>query len=500
MKIHVIKPTKQEKERLRVCAYCRVSTDHDDQEGSLDNQIAYYEESIKNNPKYEYVNVYYDFGISGFKEKRPGFQKMMRDARAGKIDLIITKSLTRFARNTYTILKAIRELKELDVGIFFELQNIDTRTESGELMITILSAFAQGESESYSQNGKMVYRRKYEAGIPVHYLDRSFGYKKDENGRFVPDENQAPWVKKIFELAADGYDLGEIARYLNKNNVKTDLGADFTASTVKRILENEIYRGDYIMHKYYVNADRKVVKNRGEEDAWIIENEHLPIVSRKLWQKANDARNKKRDYLSTGSVVEELTEENYPYMGRIFCAECGYPLYRRVYSNGNRVCWDCSGKKRYRGNFCKGINVPDDVFRAWGDFDGNIYVREETDAIGKRGFKYVKESTWMRTHKKKSAPKAPELNDENYPYKDRIFCAKCGSRLTRIVGANNKVTWLCDGYKHKGKDFCSGIRIPDTVIWEFGEIKEDIYIERSDYDGKKCYTYSSKQNKDKAGE
>lgn len=177
MKIQVIKSKRNiERKKLRVCAYARVSTEAEEQENSLENQISYYKEFINNNSNYEFINVYYDFGISGFKEKRPGFQKMMQDARNGKIDLIITKSISRFARNTVTILKAIRELRELGVGIFFELQNINTITESGELLLTIMSAFAQAESDNYSSLAKLVYRRKYENGIPVHYLERSFGY------------------------------------------------------------------------------------------------------------------------------------------------------------------------------------------------------------------------------------------------------------------------------------------------------------------------------------
>ena len=149
MSVQVIKSKKTRKDRIRVAAYCRVSTETEIQEGSIENQIEHYEELIKSNPDYEFVNVYYDFGISGYKEKRPGFQEMMKDARSGKIDLIITKSITRFARNTNTLLKATRELKSLGIGVFFELQNMNTLNEGGELLLTVYAAFAQGESETY---------------------------------------------------------------------------------------------------------------------------------------------------------------------------------------------------------------------------------------------------------------------------------------------------------------------------------------------------------------
>ena len=148
--------------KKRVCAYCRVSTDSSEQENSIENQIAHYKEMIQRNNMYEYAGIYYDYGISGFKESRPGFQQMMNDARSGKIDLIMTKSISRFARNTDTILKATRELKDLGIGVFFELQNIDTLTQEGELLLTIYAAFAQGESETYRGLSKTARRRQFE--------------------------------------------------------------------------------------------------------------------------------------------------------------------------------------------------------------------------------------------------------------------------------------------------------------------------------------------------
>ena len=179
LKISIIEK-KPELQKKKVAAYCRVSTDHDEQEDSLENQIAHYENEIRSNPHYEFVEVYYDFGISGFKEKRQNFQRMLQDAREGKIDLIITKSISRFARNTDTVLKATRELKALNVAVYFELQGINTLTSEGELMMTVYAAFAQAESESNSALAKMAYQRRYEAGIPVQYLERCYGYDRNE--------------------------------------------------------------------------------------------------------------------------------------------------------------------------------------------------------------------------------------------------------------------------------------------------------------------------------
>ena len=499
MEIHVIEPKRETFRKLRVCAYCRVSTEEEEQENSLANQIEHYEEEIKANPSYEFAGVYRDFGISGFKENRPGFQEMLKAARNHEIDLIITKSVSRFCRNTDTLLKAVRELKELGVGVIFELQHISTLEESGEVMLTVLAAFAQAESENYSALGKMVYTRKYEAGIPVQYLERSFGYTRGKSGEFLPEPAEAPWVRKIYELCAEGYRPQQIARFLNDNGIHTKAGAEFTSSTVLRILENEIYKGDYIMHKYFVNAERKEVRNKGEVDAWYIKDDHPALVSRKLWDRAQESLSEMREYLATGSVVGELNEETYPYKNQLFCAECGFPLYRRVYSNGNRVSWICSGEMRYLKKFCAGISVPDSVIREWGELPGSIFIWSDTDQLGKTTFRYVREKTWLRDHQKKEpSVLAPELTVENYPYKDHIFCAQCGSKLTRVIGKHGDTVWICNGKKHKGSDFCDGIRISDDVIRGWGEIKKDIFIRmKEDRHGQRSYSYT--RHKDATG-
>ena len=496
MEIHVIEPKMNTFNKLRVCAYCRVSTEEEEQANSLENQMEHYEEEIRSNPSYEFAGIYHDFGISGFKENRPGFQKMLQDARDHEIDLIITKSVSRFCRNTDTLLKAVRELKDLGVGVIFELQHINTLATSGEILLTVLAAFAQAESENYSALGKMVYTRKYEAGIPVQYLERSFGYDHGPSGEFLPDPGEAPWVKKIYELCADGYRPVQIARHLNEHGVHTKAGSVFTSSTVIRILENEIYKGDYIMHKYYVNAERKEVKNRGEVDAWYIKDDHPALVSRKLWERAQERLSEMREYLATGSVVGSLDEETYPYKKQLFCAECGFPLYRRVYSNGNRVSWICSGEMRYLKKFCAGISVPDSIIRGWGELPGNVYIRSEKDQLGRTTFRYVREKTWARDHKRKEpVVSAPELTTENYPYKEHIFCAGCGSKLTRSIGKHGDTIWTCNGRKHKSRAFCEGIRIPDDVIRGWGEIKHDIFISRKeDKHGQRSYSYSRQKD------
>lgn len=488
MEVQVIQVKEQEKKRIRVAAYARISTDHPEQENSIENQITHYEEVIQKNPDYELIEIYHDTGISGFKEKRPGFQKMLADARKHRFDLILTKSITRFARNTDTILKATRELKELGIGVFFELQNINSLTQAGELLMTIYAAFGQEESTQQSRLCRMVYEKKYEAGIPVQYLERSFGYKKADDGSFVPDEN-ARWVKRIFELGAKEYSLSEIARYMNEKGIRTKQGALWKECTVERILESAIYKGDFIMQQHFVNDERKLVVNRGERKQWYVENDHEPIVSRELWQKAQMARGKKREYLAKAPEVKELTKENYPYMKRIFCGKCGRPLYPKIYSGGRRLSWICSGRIRFTKEFCEGVRVPDSVIAFWNPKE-NIYVKMEKDELGKKSFHYRNEKTFLHDchGKPKKTPKQPEHVRANYPFKDHVRCKYCGYKLTRA-----RSSWICSGQKHHGKAFCRGVGyVPDNVLQKLGALDHDIFIGKEIINGKERYGYSQK--------
>lgn len=484
---------RKEKKRLKVCAYARVSTEASEQENSLENQVSHYTEMIQSNPAYEFAGVYADFGISGFKESRPQFQKMMQDAKNGKIDLIITKSVSRFARNTAIVLKASRELKERNVGIFFELQNINTLTEAGELLLTILAAFAQAESESASESSKMAYLHRIENGEVVAYLERSYGYEKDENGEYRAKEPEASVIREIYDLVIQGVNCTNITRVLNARNIQTVQGAEWTASTVFRIVENEIYKGDVLMQKTFIDEKRHQVQNRGEKAMYYAKDNHPPIVSEKTWEKAQRKLEDMRAERAEHSVIQEFTEENYPYMNHIFCAKCGWPLKPRVYSHGHRFSWDCSGQKRGTKKFCTGIHVLDNDLRKM-KIEGNRYFSETVDKYGEVHLKHVGERTWKNKHKKKKFNHKdlyPELNEENYPYYRRLYCARCGSRLGRYI-SHGTVRWICSSYKRKGQAKCPGVRIPDEIIkgWNLPDGK--IYIMgKEDKNGEKHYSYTS---------
>lgn len=484
-------------EKIPVAVYCRVSTKAERQSDSLENQIEHYTETVGEDPRYELVEIYYDFGISGFKDSRPGFQRMMDDALAGRFQQVITKSITRFARNTQTVLESTRRLKELGIGVYFELQGINTLSQEGELLMTLFAAFGQAESEGARMHTLMALKRKYEEGRPPRQLQRSMGYSKGEDGEFYPDE-YAPQVVEMFEMAAEGYTAAQIANYLNSEGITSHNGCAFHRSNVTRILRNPAYKGDFIAQRYYVNEDRKLVKNNGEKSMLLIEEDHIPIVTKQLWEKAQETLEAATHRVKpTESQPLELTNENYPYRHQLFCAECGHRLQRAV--RAGRVLWECSGKARFSRDFCIGVTVTDDEVRTWLPLDKGRHYVSALEKRGKvTGHSLMPEIEWTQAHRKKTRQTwAPELNEENYPYMNRIFCKYCGSRLRRLINKNDTVTWICNGLSRKGKSFCKGVRVPDEKLKPLAALEGVFYIGKEKVNGTESYGYSRKPDRRK---
>jgi len=226
MRVRIIEPIQKiQQAKKKVCAYARVSTDHKSQGESLENQIQYYENIISNNPDYEYVGVFADRGITGTTENRPQFQKMLGLCREGKIDLIITKSISRFARNTVIMLQTVRALNEIGVEVRFEKENIYTLSGDGELMLTVLSSFAQEESKSASDNMKWRFKKKFEKGELIINTTRFLGYDKDEYGDLIINIEEAEIVKRIYEEYLSGNGSTKIAKLFNTEGIPTVTGS-----------------------------------------------------------------------------------------------------------------------------------------------------------------------------------------------------------------------------------------------------------------------------------
>ena len=477
------------KTRTRVAVYCRVSRDTAQMADSLENQISSYTSSINGDPRYELIEIYYDYGISGFKESRPGFQRMMDDARRGRFELIITKSITRFARNTDIILSATRELKELGIGVYFELQNINTQTQEGELLMTLLGAFGQAESHSSRQGTQMAIQRKLDKGRPNDQLKRVYGYTKMEDGT-VTLTKDAMTVMEIFEMAADGFTVAQITAWLNEEGIPSPRGTKFCRSTVQRIIQNEEYKGDFVARKYIVDEHRKEVLNTGQTEKFYFKDNHIPIVTEELWDKAQKA-------VGNGHHKNEAEERKTddPKRGLLFCGECGRPLYLSY--KGDRNVWYCSGKVRFKEDYCKGIVLPDaDV----PEITQKTYITDIKERGRHVRFTYDTEEQWSAFHiPKRYIPDIPELTEENYPYMNRIFCKYCGGRLRRIIGKNNKVFWICAMSSRRGKDYCKGIRIPDEKLKGLKDSRQNMYIGKEIIHGKSCYGYSSKPDTNLSG-
>lgn len=288
---------KKEIIKKRVCAYCRVSKSTDGLERSLSTQISYFKDLIKSRKDWEFVNIFYDDGISGTSiKKRDGFNKMISEAKSGKIDIILTKSVTRFARNTVDLLNTIRYLKSIGVEVRFEKERINTLDSTGELMLTILAAFAQAEAENLSENVKLGKKMLYEKGIDqAHNL---YGY--DRKGKnYKINVKEAKVVKYIFKEFNKGAAYEDIAKYLRQKGYKTRKGRPFNYPQVRTILKNEKYAGFTILRKHYTSdpINHKSTYNLGEEKKYKIPNTHPKIIDLDTFEKAQFRMMKLSDIL-----------------------------------------------------------------------------------------------------------------------------------------------------------------------------------------------------------
>ena len=274
--------------KIRLAAYCRVSSQQDDQLYSFENQVTYYRNYATEHPKYTLVDIYADEGISGMNVRnRLEFQRMIKDCEEGKVDLVITKSVTRFARNTQDCLNYARQLKDLGIGVLFEKENINTMDSTGELLFTILASLAQDECRSISENTKWGIRSLFKQG-KIHLNTNNFlGYDKDENGKLIINETEAATVKRIYQMFLEGDSMGTIARKLCAEKVPGVNGPDnWSTSSIDNILRNEKYMGDALCQKTYV-ADYltgKMATNRGELEQVLIKKNHEPIIPLHLWK------------------------------------------------------------------------------------------------------------------------------------------------------------------------------------------------------------------------
>ena len=357
----------EKKPKLRVAAYCRVSTDSDEQATSYEAQVEHYTEYIQKNPEWEFAGIFADDGITGTNtKKRTEFNRMIDACMAGEIDMIITKSISRFARNTLDCLKYIRQLKEKNIPVYFEKESINTMDAKGEVLITIMASLAQQESQSLSQNVKLGLQFRYQNGQVQVNHNRFLGYTKDAEGHLVIDPAQAEVVKRIYREYLEGYSMDKIAAGLEQDGILTGAGkTKWHTSTINKILRNEKYIGDALLQKTYTTdfLNKTRVKNNGIVPQYYVENDHEAIIPRDIFMRVQEELVRRRVVKTSANGKKRTYSCNHCFSQLIVCGECG-EMFRRIHWN-NRGCksivWRCLSRLEPTGQECHARTVNETV-------------------------------------------------------------------------------------------------------------------------------------------
>ena len=433
-KIERIEPQiPQIKRKKRVAAYARVSMESDRLNHSLSAQISYYSELIQKNPEWEYAGVYADSFISGTSiDKRAEFQRMISDCENGKIDILLTKSISRFARNTVDLLSTVRKLKALGIEVRFEKEHINSLSSSGEVMLSVLASFAQEESVNISNNVKWGVRKRFEKGIPNGKF-RIYGYRW-EGDKLVVVPEEAAVVKRIFQNFLDGKSRLETERELNSEGITTRAGCKWEDSNIRNILTNIHYTGNMLFQKEYIESPltQKKKKNRGELPQYWVENTHEAIVDKETFDYVQKEMSRRRELGFLANKSLNLT----CFSGKIKCGICGHSFVRNTRTNraimslqGDKLFgWTCSSTKK-KGRHCKANEIPE-----------HILYRECAKALNLEEFD---ETVFLERVKQIVIP---EHRVMEFHFKD-------GSTLTqKWVSTSKKDCWT-DEYRAKASEY-----------------------------------------------
>ena len=346
--------------KLRVAAYCRVSTEEEEQQSSYEIQCSYYTEKILSHPEWELVDIFADEGITGTStKKRDDFNRMIRMCRKGKIDLILTKSVPRFARNTLDTLNYTRMLKAMGIGVSFERENINTLEMDNEMLITFFAAFAQAESESTSKNVAWGKRKAIRQGKVSYHYKTFYGYRKDPDGLPERVEEQSKVYIGMCAQFLSGYSLRNIEDDLKARNIPYMDGKEWNIKTIRSLLMSEKYCGDVLLQKTFIEdcISKKVVKNTGQLDQVLVENCHPATISRDMHNAilAEFARrNAGKSPTKQASTGQSCYSSKYALSERLVCGKCG-TMYRRCVWKRNgteKIVWRCVNRLDYGTRFC----------------------------------------------------------------------------------------------------------------------------------------------------
>ncbi len=350
----------------RVCAYCRVSTDSEEQESSYDLQVKHYTDYINKKPEWQFVDIYADEGISGKSTKyRKEFLRMIADCKKGKIDKIITKSISRFARNARDCKDYVMQLKELGISVFFEKENLDSMQAGSDLVLSILSSMAEQESRDISTNLKWTWKKKFAKGEVMLNTTRFLGYTKDEDKKIVIVPEEAEIVRRIYREFISGKTYNEIARGLEKDNIISPGGVEkWHSSTISSILTNEKYKGDAILQKTYsVDFLSKRQKNIGQAEMYEVKNSHPAIISRDVADMASAEIEKRKNIRGATKSGHGKYSSKYPFSGVLICGNCNSKYRRHSQWSGDKKTpiWVCTLKQNSHNNDCQALPIKEVV-------------------------------------------------------------------------------------------------------------------------------------------
>ena len=387
-------------DRIRVAAYCRVSTDDDEQLGSFESQKLYYEQKIASNKDWVNAGIFADEAVTGTKtDKRSGFQDMIAHCNNGEIDMILTKSISRFARNTVDTLNYVRMLRDRNIAIFFEKENINTLDMNGELLLTIMSSLAQQEVESLSQNVKMGLQMKMKRGELISF-NGCYGYDyHTEDKSITVNEEEAEIVRMIYDMYLEGYGTTTIAKRLMELGIKNKKGeVSWHTHGVMGMIKNEKYKGDILLGKTFTTdpISKRRLANMGEENQYYLRDHHEPIVSREIWDKAEEIRMKR----SRNKVVEttgnrERYTRQYSFSSMCECAYCGHKLTRRTRhsrSDYEKPVWQCMNATKNGIDNCPNCKAVDEAILEGAFLDAFELLAGNFDDVLDVVLSYVAES------------------------------------------------------------------------------------------------------------
>ena len=373
----------ESKPKIRVAAYCRVSTDSDEQASSYEVQIAHYTDFIKKNSEWEFAGIFADDGITGTNtKKREEFNRLIEECMAGNIDMIVTKSISRFARNTLDCLKYIRQLKDKNVAVFFEKENINTMDAKGEVLLTIMASLAQQESQSLSQNVKLGFQYRYQQGQITVNHNRFLGFTKDEKGQLIIEPDEAVVVKRIYREYLEGASLQQIGRGLEADGILTGAGKKkWRAETLQKILKNEKYIGDALLQKTYTVdfLEKKRVPNNGLVPQYYVENSHEAIIPRDLYMQVQEEMIRRANLHSGQERKKRVYSSKYALSSIVYCSKCG-DIYRRIAWNNrgkHSIVWRCCTRVEHGPGACAADTIQESELQ-------NLVVRAINMALCKK--------------------------------------------------------------------------------------------------------------------